>query len=247
MKMKYLFTTLLIIGGLTSCSNEYSIQGTSSLSTYDNQTLYLRANRNNEQAACIDSTQVIHGHFTFEGSADSTVFAQLYMGDESVLPIILEKGNLQISLDVIEKNVTGGELNKKLYAFLKKRASINSKIWATQQKAFTLFQQGKDVKTVEKRMGKKIKKLNRELERAEENFILENAENILGPSLFRLLCRKYQSPIISEQIYNILEACPKNMLQDNYIRSYVLMALHNPQSKAISKNIEDKLQLQVSK
>src|SRR3712207_5167498 len=85
-KVLYLFLSLI---AFTSCVNSYNIQGTSNVSNLDGRKLYLKILKNNEFKS-LDSCDVVHGQFHFSGTYDSVRMANIFMDDESVMPIVIE-------------------------------------------------------------------------------------------------------------------------------------------------------------
>ena len=106
-KVLYTFVTLL---ALTSCASSFDIQGTSNISTLDGRKLYLKVLSNNEFKN-LDSCDVVHGQFGFAGSVDTVRMANFLMDDESVMPIVLESGNIHIKVDNAQQEGSGTPLN----------------------------------------------------------------------------------------------------------------------------------------
>lgn len=121
-KVLYTFVTLL---ALTSCASSFDIQGTSNISTLDGRKLYLKVLSNNEFKN-LDSCDVVHGQFGFAGSVDTVRMANIFMDDESVMPIVLESGNIHIKIDNAQQEVSGTPLNDKLFQFFKKYNQLKS-------------------------------------------------------------------------------------------------------------------------
>ena len=99
---------------ITSCADQYNIAGNSSIASLDGRMLYLKVS-DGERTSAIDSSEVIHGRFNFMGMVDSIMMGALYMDNESVLPLVIENGNLTIKMDNTEQRVSGGPLNDRLY------------------------------------------------------------------------------------------------------------------------------------
>lgn len=104
----------------TSCSRKYKIEGASSVTSLDGKMLFIKVLQNGEWLN-IDSAEVIHGLFSMKGKVDSVVMATLYIGDESIMPLVIEKGNIQVSITNTELVAKGTSLNNALYAFIDKR------------------------------------------------------------------------------------------------------------------------------
>ena len=92
-KILYAFLTVM---AFASCANSYNIQGTSNVSTLDGRMLYLKIVKNNELKS-IDSCEVVHGQFHFNGTLDSVRMANIYMDNESVMPVVIESGDSKSS------------------------------------------------------------------------------------------------------------------------------------------------------
>lgn len=74
---------------LASCAESYNIKGTSNMSTLDGRMLYLKVLKNNDFSN-VDSCDVVHGEFQFAGNIDTVRMANIFMDNESVLPLILK-------------------------------------------------------------------------------------------------------------------------------------------------------------
>ena len=74
-KIFYAFISLL---ALTSCANSYDITGTSNVSTLDGRMLYLKVLKDAEFKS-VDSCDVVHGQFHFDGTLDSVRMANIFM------------------------------------------------------------------------------------------------------------------------------------------------------------------------
>ena len=81
----------VIVAFFASCASSYNVQGSSSVSALDGSKLYLKAFKSGE-VKNIDSCDVVHGEFHFAGLLDSVRMANLFMDDESILPVVLEEG-----------------------------------------------------------------------------------------------------------------------------------------------------------
>lgn len=87
--MNKILYALLSVVVLSSCANSYNIEGTSNLSTLDGQKLYLKVFANDDMKS-VDSCDVVHGKFTFCGPLDSVKWANIYMDQNLLIPVVLE-------------------------------------------------------------------------------------------------------------------------------------------------------------
>ena len=96
--MNKVFYAIVALLALTSCANSYNIVGTSNVSNLDGRMLYLKILKSNEFKT-LDSCDVVHGQFHFSGTIDSVRMGNIFMDEESVLPLVVESGDINIKID----------------------------------------------------------------------------------------------------------------------------------------------------
>ena len=55
--------------------------------------------------------------------------AEVYMGNDVLMPVVLEGGPLLLQLDTYGQSVKGGPLNERLTDFLSRRARYDNELW----------------------------------------------------------------------------------------------------------------------
>ena len=116
--MNKILYAFVVMATLASCAESYSIQGSSSVSSLDGSKLYLKTVKDQELKS-MDSCDVVHGKFRFAGLLDTVKLANLYMDDESLaMPVVVEKGEIEVRIDNTGRSVSGTPLNDKLYQFI---------------------------------------------------------------------------------------------------------------------------------
>lgn len=224
--MKAIVYICFFLWMFTSCADQYRIAGNSSVPVLDGRMLYLKV-VGSDQIACIDSCEVIHGKFNFMGMVDSTVMAELYMDDESVMPIVIENGNLTIRIDNTQQRVTGGSLNDKLYRFIEKRTRLQNEMMELSHKEARMILDGIESDAVRSRLNNESEELSRKLDLLETSFIIDNYDNVLGPGVFMLLCSRFRYPVITEQIERIMSGATANFKRNPFVRDYIHTARVN--------------------
>ncbi len=126
---------------MTSCLEQYSIVGNTSLPMLDGKTLYLK-NRTLQGVKNIDSCEVIHGQFTFDGKIDSTFMAELYLDNVSVMPVVIENGKISVDINLLDQKVSGSSLNDKLYRFIDAKSRLDSELGNTSLEEARLMMRG---------------------------------------------------------------------------------------------------------
>ncbi len=178
-------TTILGVITCCSCSSEYKIDGSSSISGLDGQKLYLRLTTNGEvHNVCLDSCEVIHGCFNFSGAVDSVAMVELYMGNYPMMPVVLENGNLFVQMDNVLQTVTGGPLNDRLNEFLTQHTRLENDLWDLDRRARYMIYEGKSTEAIILSIDPLRRDILKKMQELEVNFVKENYDNPLGPGYF---------------------------------------------------------------
>lgn len=209
--MRLLFIYIAALFVFSSCASQYNIDGSSSLACLDGQKLYLRmvsSHGTTTRTIDLDSCEVVHGRFNFGGSVDSITLAEVYMGTERLMPIVLESGELLIQVDNYEQSVTGSPLNDRLNNFRRERSRLDAALWEIDNTQRRLLYAGKPIEEVRHQLDGKRRKIQERIENLEVAFVLDNASNPLGPGYFSLLVQEMGHPTLTRQIQRILDAAP---------------------------------------
>lgn len=224
-KILYAFVTLL---AFTSCANSYNIQGTSNVSTLDGRMLYLKILKNNEFKN-IDSCDVVHGQFKFNGNLDSVRMANIFMDDEAVLPLVLESGDINVKLDDAQQIVSGTPLNDKLFKFFKKYQQLQNQQMELVHKHDQAIMNGSDMNAVTQKLNEEAVHLADQEDKLVTNFVTENFDNVLGPGIFFMVTMRNQYPMLSPWIEDIMSKATDAFKNDPYVKDYYQKAQENEQ------------------
>lgn len=224
-KIFYAFITLLAI---TSCANSYNVQGTSNVSTLDGRMLYLKILQNNEFKN-IDSCDVVHGQFHFDGNLDSVRMANIFMDEESVLPLVLESGSINVKLDDTQQVVSGTPLNDKLFKFFKKYQQLQNQQMELVHKHDQAIMDGSDMNVVTQKLNQEALQLADQEDKLVTSFVTENFDNVLGPGVFFMVTVRNQYPMLSPWIEDIMSKATDHFKNDPYVKDYYQKAQENEQ------------------
>lgn len=136
---KGLFIIALIMSVvLVACNNNsYTITGTIEGATDSTEIYLLDYNEN----APIDTTVIINGKFTFEGSTDKSLMAMV-ANMEANMPVIIEPGcNVEMNLND-QKFVKANKLNKDFGLFLDSYNQLNERYMAISDSLMALIESG---------------------------------------------------------------------------------------------------------
>ena len=224
-KILYAFITLL---AMTSCANSYNIQGTSNVSTLDGRMLYLKILKNNDFKN-IDSCDVVHGQFHFDGNLDSVRMANIFMDDEAVLPLVLESGDINVKLDDAQQIVSGTPLNDKLFKFFKKYQQLQNQQMELVHKHDQAIMNGNDMEVVTRKLNEEAIQLADQEDKLVTYFVTENFDNVLGPGVFFMVTMRNQYPMLSPWIEDIMSKATEHFKNDPYVKDYYQKAQENEQ------------------
>lgn len=224
-KILYAFITLL---AMTSCANSYNIQGTSNVSTLDGRMLYLKILKNNDFKN-IDSCDVVHGQFHFDGNLDSVRMANIFMDDEAVLPLVLESGDINVKLDDAQQIVSGTPLNDKLFKFFKKYQQLQNQQMELVHKHDQAIMNGSDMEMVTRKLNEEAIRLADQEDKLVTSFVTENFDNVLGPGVFFMVTMRNQYPMLSPWIEDIMSKATEHFKNDPYVKDYYQKAQQNEQ------------------
>lgn len=218
--MNKVFYVFIIAATLTSCAESYSIQGSSSVSSLDGSKLYLKTVKDQELKN-IDSCDVVHGKFRFAGLLDTVKLANLYMDDEPLMmPVVIEKGEIEIHIDNTSRIVSGSPLNDKLYEFIHRHDQIGNELNELGHRQSQMLLEGIDEGLINRQLSAEAARLAQQEDSLVTNFIVDNFDNVLGPGVFMMMTGNYQYPVLTPQIEDIMSKATKKFKEDPYVKQY---------------------------
>ena len=224
--MNRIIYVLLTMAALTSCANSYNIQGSSDMQVLDGRMLYLKVFKNSEMKN-VDSCDVVHGKFQFTGTVDSTKMATLFMDDESIMPVVIERGEISIKIDNQQQKVSGTPLNDKLTSFLEEYNKLQSKMEDLGHKQSQAIMDGEDEAVTNARLNEEAMKIADEEDKLVTGFIEENFDNVLGPGVFFMLTAGNRTPMLTPWIEALMSKATDSFKNDSYVKTYYETAKQN--------------------
>jgi len=219
-KVFYAILTVAIM--VTACAEQttelYNIQGSSSVSVLDGSKLYLRVLMG-EEMKNIDSCEVVHGDFGFSGQLDSTRLALLAIRDGG-MPLVIEKGDIKVTIDKTGNKVSGTPLNEKLYEYIDKHIQLDNQRGELGHKEAQMILNGMDEQSIRQTLATEDQRLLQQIDSLETGFILTNLDNVLGPCAFQMLTNGYPYPMLTPQIEEIMGKATDRFKNDPYVKDY---------------------------
>lgn len=211
-----------------SCSRKYKVEGVSSVISLDGKMLSLRMLQGSEWVT-VDSAEVVHGFFKMQGLADSVRMVMLYLDQEGIMPLVLERGKVKVEISNTQLVAKGTPLNDRLYEFIQKRNDMEGQINELERREARLVLDGGNVDEVHEQVAKEGETLVKEMNNYVKQFIIDNFENVLGPNVFLMMCSAFPYPVMTPQIEEIMRVTPQRFKEFPSIREYLSKAKENMQ------------------
>ena len=169
----------------------------------------------------IDSTRVVHGRFSFGGSMDSTMLANVFWGNLSLMPIVLEEGEVDLRISETQQSATGTPLNDTLSGFIQRKTQLDARMAELPHLESQMIMDGTDYDEIMYELGKQSKQIAAENDRLIVRFIRDNYNNVLGPGIFMILTSSLPYPILNPQIEEIITNATPYFLGHPYVKKYI--------------------------
>ena len=224
--MNKILYALVTLAAFTSCANSYNIQGSSNVSMLDGRMLYLKV-YNNGELKNVDSCEVVHGQFHFQGTGDSTKMTTLFMDDKSVMPVVLENGDITVRIDNTQQSVSGTALNEKLFKFIEEYNQLDNQVVDLGHKQSQAIMDGEDEAVTNARLAQEANVIAMREDSLVTNFITDNFDNVLGPGVFMMVTAGYRFPELTPWIEDIMSKATEYFKNDPYVKDYYQKAQEN--------------------
>ena len=205
---------------LLSCKSQYLVKGSSNVDELEGKMLTLKVYVDGEMRS-IDSTRVVHGRFSFGGSMDSTMLANVFLGDLSLRPIVLEEGEVKLNIGETQQTATGTPLNDTLSGFIQRKTQLDARMAELPHLESQMVMDGTDYDEIIYELGKQSQQIAIENDQLITRFIRDNYNNVLGPGVFMILTSGLPHPILTPQIEEILTHATPYFLGHPYVRKYI--------------------------
>lgn len=210
---------------LSSCGASFTIKGETDGSMADGQKYYLSSFSGNELKN-IDSCDVVHGQFEFHGSVD-TVKLGLVVSDEFILPVILEGGDIDVTVDSKTGTEVGGSHYNDLFStFRKDLEKIENEMDELSNRQLRGIKNGEDEDSLNMALTREARSIMGRKETLIKKFITDNMDNPLAAAAFQgltivpfMMQGGYAE--LSPWIDEILTKANDSFKNDPYVKFYI--------------------------
>lgn len=202
---------LCIAACILSCTKSYKIVGESSIQDIDGKTISLRILENGVWRT-LDSCEVLHGQFCMKGKTDSTLITTLFLDGHPLMPMILEPGEIDITVSNIALKAAGTPLNDSLYKFIARKYQLDLRAAELDRTEAQMIMNGYDQSSIQHRIDSTYQALRDEMQNLVLSFIGDNYDNALSLCGFSMLCNGLPYPIITPLIQSVIDNAPQSFL-----------------------------------
>lgn len=210
----------------TSCSTQYLVDGTTNVAMLEGKTLYLKAYAD-ENMKSLDSCKVQHGRIRFDGTLDSIQMVNIFLDNESMMPLVLEKGVISLKIDETQQDVSGSPMNDTLYDFIRSKVKLDREMAELPRRESRMIMEGVDEGERNRILIAESQRIDAETDRLVTSFIVRNSDNVLGPGVFMIMTSGYPYPQLTPQIEEILFRAKPYFKEHPYVKKYVDAAKEN--------------------
>ena len=242
-RVNCIFSLMLLLVLFASCSKRYKIEGNSSVTSLDGKMLYLKTLTESGDWVTVDSAEVVHGLFKMKGQADSVRAVVLYMGDEGLMPLVLEDGHIHVDIANMQLEAGGTPLNDRLYDFINKRNSMELAVEEVERKEARMVLDGVRLDDIHDQLQHEVDSMVQAMDAYVKGFITTNYENVLGYSIFMMMCSTLPYPVMTPEIEEILKSAPLAFKQNPLVKDYVAKAKENMKLIEENKRLQENMAL----
>ncbi len=210
----------------SSCATQYNVEGTTNVSMLEGKTLYLKV-FTDEMMKSLDSCTVQHGRMRFNGALDSVQMVNIFMDDQSMMPMVLEEGIISLTIDESRQNVTGSPMNDTLYNFIRAKVKLDNELEDIPALESRLIVDGVEEMERERILMSEVQRISSANDKLVTSFVIRNSDNVLGPGVFMIMTSGYPFPQLTPQIEEILFRAKPCFKEHPYVKRYVEAARKN--------------------
>lgn len=219
---KLFLVSLLFQLMLASCAT-FKVEGTTSVPALDGRKVYIKVPHEDTMVE-LDSCEVVHGIFRMGGDVDSVMLATLYLGGESLMPVVIERGNIRISIENSGLRVSGTPLNERLYKFINDKNSLELRLSESSHREMQLILEGTPAAEAEAQTQREMEQLTEEMNALVGDFVKGNFDNPLSIQIFAIYCQSFPKPVVTPVIQDILDHAPESFREDGFVKEYLRLA-----------------------
>ncbi len=208
-----------------SCSERYCIKGTTD-GFYNGEQAYIKVDSGGVWYT-VDSCDILHGCFEMSGEVETPFLSSLFIGEEAIMPVIIENGDIAVELSMRDANISGTHLNNQLARFIEDKEGYERLIMDIERHETTLILDGKTAESAAAMVRDSLAAVGDSMNEFIVKSIRTHYNTVLGPCLFQLLCSAMPYPYMTKQIESILADAPQSFKENEFVKKFIEVATEN--------------------
>jgi hypothetical protein len=147
--------------------------------------------------------------------------------DAPLMPLIVEPGNIELTISNMKLFARGTRLNNLLYAFIEDKSNIDKQVLELQRMESQMIMNGMSDDYISHYVDSAYTSLSDNMSRLVTSFISDNYSNVLSLCGFSMLFNGLPYPVITPLIKQVLDTAPKSFTENPFVRNYVDAAEKN--------------------
>ncbi|MBQ0050171.1 MAG: DUF4369 domain-containing protein [Bacteroidales bacterium] len=219
-KIAPFFFLPLLLPVFSSCQTQYQIEGSTNIGYLEGKKLYLNG-FNVDSMITLDSCTVQHGRIQFSGALDSTQMVSIFLQSESLMPLVLEEGIINLVIDDVNQEATGTPLNDTLTSFIREKLRLDTQMSELPRMESKLIMDGVPEYERERILIAESEKLIADHDRLVTSFVVRHSDNVLGPGVFMILTSGFTTPQLTPQIEEIMFRAKPYLKEHPYVKQFM--------------------------
>ena len=153
------------------------------------------------------------------------MYVNVFMGENNFIPIVLEKGEVQIDIANSQIKIAGTPLNDKLYRFLTSRDSLAMLRAELPKRESQMYIDGYSQDEIIDELSAAEMEYGHAQDKLETQFIKDNYDNVLGTTWFIQLCNQayaiFGHPTTTPQIDELYFNAPESFKNNKDVKDYM--------------------------
>lgn len=187
----------------------------------------------------LDSCEVLHGQFRMNGKVDSNLIVTLFLDGQPIMPMILEPGDMDVTISNLTFKVEGTPLNDSLYEFISRKYKLDMRAVEMDRLESQMIMNGYSEEDIKQHIDSLYLQLSEDMQELVCRFIGDNYDNVLGLCGFSMLCNGLPYPAITPLIQSVVDDAPQSFLQHPSIRRFLEIAHENMEKHGVAGIISD--------
>lgn len=209
-----------------SCQTQYQIEGSTNIGYLEGKTLYLNRFQVDSMIA-MDSCVVQHGRIRFSGDLDSTQMVNVFLQQESLMPLVLEEGIINLVINDVRQEATGTPLNDTLTHFISEKVHLDTQLNDLSRMESKLIMDGVPEYERERMLTEETERLISENDKLITTFVVRHSDNVLGPGVFMIMTSGVPFPQLTPQIEEIMFRAKPYFKEHPYVQNFMKKAKEN--------------------